>query len=173
VLIRKSFTLTCASVLLLLSTGCSVSRYQYISLEDTPGIKVEAYDTPRLESLYSSTDMPSRYSLDCDDYKLTFRTNLDSYLPRMSIAVKSNDEKILGLSQRASRKARSDRVVPCGAFDAVDTSSSELSFAWVTCAESGTDERYISFDVTSEGGVVVVQQLIEHPKAIEHTRSIS
>lgn len=144
-----------ALALVLCSVGCAVSRYQYISLEDVPGIEVETYGTPTLKNLYFSSRMPSRYHLAREHYRLSFYASLDSYLPEIRVAVKGNDGELLRLSQQASRRARSDRVVPCGSFGNVAKTQGELRFSWVTCAESGADERYISFDVTSENGLLV------------------
>jgi|GEM_PF-4471911 hypothetical protein len=156
--IQRLFTMTPATIITVLLTGCAVSDYQYISLESTPGIVIETHETPRLKNLYFSSEMPSRYSLDRDNYKLSFDANLDSYLPRISVAVKAPNKTSLGLSQQVRRKARSSRVSPCGSFDATDTLRSELLFSWVTCPESGADEWYISFDVRSENGTLIASE---------------
>jgi len=140
---------------LLASVGCSISRYHYIALAEVPSLKVDAYDTPKLGKLYFSSEMPSRYSLSREAYRLSFHASLDSYLPEMRISVTSNDGELLKLSERASRKARSDRAVPCGSFGPVAETESELRFSWVTCPKSEADERYISFDVTTQNGVLV------------------
>jgi len=97
----------------------------------------------------------SRYSLPREAYRLSFHASLDSYLPEMRISVTSNDGELHKLSERASRKARSDRAVPCGSFGPVAETESELRFSWVTCPKSEADERYISFDVTTQNGVLV------------------
>jgi hypothetical protein len=143
----------CSLVVLLMSFGCAVSRYQYISLADQPDVKVEAYDAPRLKRLYFSSAIPVEYSVKRKDYKLSFRTNLDTYFPQMQIGASGSDGEPLRMTQQAARRARSDRAVPCGSFGSIDTNgTNELRFSWVTCADAGADERYISFDVTSAAG---------------------
>jgi hypothetical protein len=146
----------CSVVVALSALGCSFSRYRYISLEGQPGVEIENYETPTLKRLYFSSKMPIQYSLDRKDYRLEFRTNLDSYLPEMWIAVRGHDGEQLRMLQRASRRGRRDRAVSCGSFGAVDNGApNEIRFSWVTCAHAGRDERYISFDVTSEAGSFV------------------
>lgn len=149
-------TTLCALFAALSSVGCAVSRYLYISLEGQPGVEIEAYDIPDLKHLYSSSRMPTAYSLQREDYRLVFTTSIESYLPEIHIAVEDNDNERLRISQQASRKARSDRVVPCGSFGSVDSGAmNELRFSWITCEDASIDEMYISFDVTSEAGDLV------------------
>lgn len=156
ILARRPLAALCALAVLLSPVGCAFSRYLYISLEGQPGVEVEAYTTPNLEHLYSSSQMPTKYLVEREGYRLSFTTIMDSYLPEIRLAVYGADGEQLRIAQKAARKARGDRAVPCGSFGSMDGSgSNELRFSWVTCKDAGIDEAFISFDVASESGEIL------------------
>jgi hypothetical protein len=142
-------------IVIFLGTGCAISRYRYISLEDAPGVVVQSHGAPALESLRFSSEMPVEYSVDREHYRLRFRVDVDSYLPKMGIAVDAKKGEALSLAQQRWRKTREGRSASCASFYPVENSASELDFAWVTCADDTEAERYISFDVVGAAGRVI------------------
>jgi hypothetical protein len=138
-----------------LGTGCAPSRYRFISLEEVPAISVDRHGTADLAGLYFSSTMPIEYSLYRERYSLRFRVPSDVYLPALQIAVEGKKGEVLSLSQQGWRRARRDPRAPCGSFQTLPRSKSELRFSWTSCGKEAPDKQFISFDVLAESGQVV------------------
>jgi hypothetical protein len=156
--IYRLLRILCVIILVLSSVGCAVARYHYISLERYSEMKVESSDVPTLRNLHCASKMPIEYSLERKQYRLLFRPDLDSYLPEMLIVVQGADSRLLRMRQQPSRRARDDRLVPCGSFGPVEGKANALHFSWVTCKNAGAAERYLSFDVVAESGELVASE---------------
>lgn len=166
-LMRRSRPVLALVFVLVLSSGCTVARCQYISLATVAEMRIETCDTPKLSNAYFVSKMPSRYSLERGSYQLSFQANLASYLPEILIAARNDDGEPLRLSERASRRVRDDRAVPCGSFGAPTAHEGEVRFSWVTCAEADESERFISFDVLTGEGLLLGSEDI--PFVLEKT----
>ena len=157
----KTFLSKALGIFMVLTlTACAphVSTYRYISLEDIPGIRVEAMGEAELENLYFHSEMPVRYSLERKSYYISFHVNKESYFPSLTIVVSSADDGgPLKLEHQRYRKAKVSQS-SCGpSFYRNADQLSRLGFGWSECDEL-KQQQIISFDVLSADGEIIGQE---------------
>jgi hypothetical protein len=131
--------------------GCApqVSRYRYLSFEETPGSKIDSVAPVEVEDLVFGSTIPVEYSIERKDYTLRIVIDPNSYAPNAIIA--PEDSPGVRLVPRPERGARADRPRPCGSYDELAGASAGFAFSWVTCGEDASPEEFVvAFDVVGE-----------------------
>jgi hypothetical protein len=135
-----------------------MSRYRYLSFEETVGASVESTESVELDGLILGATIPTRYVFERDDYTIRVRVDSRSHDPNATISLV--DSPMFRLVPRPGRGVRAGRPRPCGSYDEIASSGKSFVFSWVICGEDALDtELSVAFDVVDEHGSIAEENL--------------
>lgn len=128
--------------------------YFYISLEQSPGIKVVDRRMLVLKDLQHDGVVPTDYVAERGAYILQLRILDVSYFPHMEISVSGADHGAYEIRPRVDISVVGEGGNICASYD-VHTNGSVMDFGWDTDCLAERVPKFVSFDILNQTGVVI------------------
>jgi len=144
-------------LLTLLASCTRYFEYHFISLEETPGIKISEFGKSSYPGLRGDDAFPKEYLLNRDGYSLEFRILETAFSPHLQISIQGNTTG-LSLEPQERINAISTQSIKCANsyMDEADTTS--FFFRWEDDCFFERIPKYISFDVMGDNGIAIAKE---------------
>jgi hypothetical protein len=145
--------------ILLFVYGCApqIEPFRFLELEPAPGLRVDFAGPLDQREVWFAGEVPLRYVLERDRYRLLLVNDPPSVLPGLTIALAPESEPGLQLLPAPGVEESSPDGNVCASYYVLPAGM-ELEFGWAADCEGDDYSRAIEFDVLDSQGAKLGQE---------------
>lgn len=148
-----------ALVALVLASGCApqVEPFRFLELEPAPGLRLDFVGPLNQPEVWFAGDVPLRYVLQRDRYRLLLVNDPPSVLPGLTIALAPESEPGLKLLPAPSIQESSPNANVCASYYVLPAGL-EMEFGWAADCDGEDYSRLLEFDVLDAEGKLLGEE---------------
>jgi hypothetical protein len=151
-LVRASASLGC--VALLCACAPQVEPFRFVELEQASGPRLEYSGPLEQPEIWFAGDIPLRYSLDRDRYRLLIINDAPSVLPGLTVALAPESEPGLKLVPAPAGQQSSPDGNVCASYYVLPAGV-EMEFGWAADCTGEGYRRQIEFHIANAQGELI------------------